>query len=330
MSRSSSGGDLRLGDSSVPSQRSQGTNGSKADSGSLMTHHSTPSRSHPGDLDGKYGVHASAKDFMATPFGPNPPPGDPTLSTLSQDRSSRSGSKHPVDRPSSDRSDRSTRKGSIGDRSHWSPSTGTTGHRSHRSPGTGNTGHRSPSSGDTGHRSHRSPGTGNTSHRSHRSPGTGNTCHRSITPGAPVRPVKPVKPGAKTTPGLPVFPVPTGTPVITGYTGQKALEAQDTQFLDPSEPIVQNSPVRPVQLEHNDQDYSDLLNSDSLDDKADESPERAILRHTRHQSPAIADTGYTGHFGTGHTGTGHTGQSVSTQSTEHIRLGLMLMIIDQL
>ena len=238
LSRSSSGGDLRLGDSSVPSQRSQGTTGSKADSGSLTTHRSTPSRSHPGDLDGKHGVQASAKDFMATPFGPNPPPGDPTLSTLSQDRSSWSGSKHPVDRPSSDPSDRSTRKGSIGDRSHRSPSTGTTGHRSHRSPGTGNTGHRSPSSGDTGHRSHRSPGTGNTSHRSHRSPGTGNTGHRSITPGAPVRPVKP---GAKTTPGLPVFPVPTGTPVtlvITGHTGQKALEAQDTQFLDPSEPIV--------------------------------------------------------------------------------------------
>ena len=129
LSRSSSGGDLRLGDSSVPSQISQGTTGSKADSGSLTTHRSIPSRSHPGDLDGKYGVQASAKDFMATPFGPNPPPGNPTLSTLSQDRSSRSGSKRPVDRPSSDRSDRSTRKGSIGDRSHRSPSTGTTGHR---------------------------------------------------------------------------------------------------------------------------------------------------------------------------------------------------------
>ena len=305
LSRSSSGGDLRLGDSSVPSQRSHGTTGSKADSGSLTTHRSTPSRSHPGDLDGKYGVQAPAKDFMATPFGPNPPPGDPTLSTLSQDRSSRSGSKYPVDRPSSDRSDRSTRKGSIGDRSHRSPSTGTTGHRSHRSPGTGNTGHQSPSSDDTGHRSHRSPGTGNTG-------------HRSITPGAPVRPVKP---GAKTTPGLPVFTVPTGTPVtpvITGHTGQKALESQETQFLDSSEPIVQNSPVRPVQLEHNDQDYSDLLNSDSHDDKADESPERAILRHARHQSPVIADTGHTGHFGTGHTGhigTGHTGSTGSTGHT---------------
>ena len=132
LSRSSSGRDLRLGDSSVPSQRSRGTTGSKADSGSLTTHRSTPSRSHPGDLDGKYGVQASAKDFLATPFGPNPPLGDPTLSTLSQDRSSRSGSKRPVDRPSSDRSDRSTRKGSTGDRSHRSPGTGNTGHTGHR------------------------------------------------------------------------------------------------------------------------------------------------------------------------------------------------------
>ena len=143
-----------------------------------------------------------------------------------------------------------------------------------------------------------------------------------VSPGAPVRPVKP---GAKTTLGLPVISGPTGTPVITG---QKALEAQDTQFLDRSELIVQNSPVRPVQLEHNVQEYSDLLNSDSLDDKADESPERAILRHARHQSPAIGHsvtghtddtgTGHTGHIGTGHTGhigTGHTGQHRSHRST---------------
>ena len=146
-----------------------------------------------------------------------------------------------------------------------------------------------------------------------------------VSPGAPVRPVKP---GAKTTPGLPVIPGPTGTPVtpVTPViTGQKALEAKDTQFLDRSELIVQNSPVRPVQLEHNVQEYSDLLNSDSLDDKADESPERAILRHARHQSPAIGhsvightdntDTGHTGHIGTGHTGhigTGHTGSTGNT------------------
>ena len=155
LSRSSSGGDLRLGDSSVPSQRSRGTTGSKADSSSLTTHLSTPSRSHPWDLDGKYGVQASAKDFVATPFGPNPPLGDPTLSTLSQDRSSRSGSKCPVDRSSSDRSDRSTRKGSIGDRSHRSPSAGTTGHTGHRVLVTPVTSHQvlvTPVTGHTGHR----------------------------------------------------------------------------------------------------------------------------------------------------------------------------------
>ena len=75
LSRSSSGGDLRLGNSSVPSQRSHGTTGSKADSGSRVTHRPTPTRSHPGDLDGKYGVQASATDFEATPLGPKPPTG---------------------------------------------------------------------------------------------------------------------------------------------------------------------------------------------------------------------------------------------------------------
>ena len=68
-----------------------------------------------------------------------------------------------------------------------------------------------------------------------------------------------------------------------------------------------------MQLEHNVHESSDLLNSDSLDDRADESPERAILRHSRHQSPATGhtDTNHTGNTGTGHTGhtgTGHTGQ----------------------
>ena len=67
-----------------------------------------------------------------------------------------------------------------------------------------------------------------------------------------------------------------------------------------------------MQLEHNVQEYSDLMNSDSLDDKADESPEWAILRHARHQSPAIADTGHTGTGHTGHIGTGHTGSTGST------------------
>ena len=83
LSRSSLGGDKQLGNSSVSSQQSHGTTGSKADSGSWVTHRSTPTRSHPGDLAGKYGVQASATDLEATPFGPNPPPGDPSLGTLS-------------------------------------------------------------------------------------------------------------------------------------------------------------------------------------------------------------------------------------------------------
>ena len=46
----------------------------------------------PGDLAGKYGVQAPAKDFEATLLRPNPTPGDSTLGTLSQDRSPRSES----------------------------------------------------------------------------------------------------------------------------------------------------------------------------------------------------------------------------------------------
>ena len=44
----------------------------------------------PGDLAGKYGVQAPAKDFEATLLGSNPTPGDSTLGT--QDRSPRSES----------------------------------------------------------------------------------------------------------------------------------------------------------------------------------------------------------------------------------------------
>ena len=138
-----------------------------------------------------------------------------------------------------------------------------------------------------------------------------------------------VKPGAPVTPGI------QGAPVTPVNTGQKALEVQDTQLLDRSELIVLNLPVRPVQLEHNVHESFDLLNSDSPDDRADESPERSILLHSGHQSLGTGHTG-TGHTGTGHTGTGHTapvipapvtpvtGQIRSIQSTDHSRLGLML------
>ena len=114
LSQSSSGGDQRLGNSSVSSQRSHGTTSTKADSVRSRTHRSTPTRSHPGDLVGKYGVQASATDLEALPFGPNPPLGDPALGHAIQYGSPRSGSKRPVERPSSsDRSDRSATKRSV-------------------------------------------------------------------------------------------------------------------------------------------------------------------------------------------------------------------------
>ena len=55
----------------------------------------------PGDLAGKYGVQAPAKDFEATLLGPKPPPGDSDQVMLSTDRSPRSESKYLVERPSS-------------------------------------------------------------------------------------------------------------------------------------------------------------------------------------------------------------------------------------
>ena len=55
----------------------------------------------PEDLAGKYGVQAPAKDYEATLLGPNPPPGDSDQVILSTDRSPRSESKYPVERPSS-------------------------------------------------------------------------------------------------------------------------------------------------------------------------------------------------------------------------------------
>ena len=71
LSRSSSGGDQRLGNSSVSSQRSHGTKSSKADSGSQATHRSTPTRSHPGIWLVSMGFRLSATDQEALPFSPN-------------------------------------------------------------------------------------------------------------------------------------------------------------------------------------------------------------------------------------------------------------------
>ena len=73
LSLSSSGGDQRLGNTQVSSQRSHGTPGPKSPA-RRPTQHSTPARSQADDLVGKYGVQALASDLEALPLGPNPPP----------------------------------------------------------------------------------------------------------------------------------------------------------------------------------------------------------------------------------------------------------------
>ena len=143
------------------------------------------------------------------------------------------------------------------------------------------------------------------------------------------------KTGALTTPGSPRAPVTPGSPVTPGasvrpyYTGQKAQKEKADQCLDGSELPVLNSPVRPVQLEHNvheplgymptlqiehlsehSQAFQDLSNSDSPDDRASESPERSHLRHSGHWSSGI------GHIGNP-SGTSHTGNRSDHEHSVH-------------
>ena len=75
LSLSSSWGEPVRGNTGVPSSRSShGTPGLSPKG--RRTQRSTTARSHSGDLAGKYGVQAPAKDFEARLLGPNPPPGD--------------------------------------------------------------------------------------------------------------------------------------------------------------------------------------------------------------------------------------------------------------
>ena len=109
------GGDRRLGNTQVPSQRSPGTPGPKSPA-RRPTHRSTPTRSQGGDLVGKYGVQASATDLEALPLGPNTPPGDSALGYAFWYSPPRFESKCPVERPSSSDTGHSTRlatKGSV-------------------------------------------------------------------------------------------------------------------------------------------------------------------------------------------------------------------------
>ena len=101
LSLSSSGGERVRGNTGVPpgSRSSHGTPGLSPKG--RRTQRSTPARSHSGDLAGKYGVQAPAKDFEATHIGLNPTPGDSDQVMLSKDRSPWSESKCPVERSSS-------------------------------------------------------------------------------------------------------------------------------------------------------------------------------------------------------------------------------------
>ena len=104
LSRSSSGVERVRGNTQFPCIRhSHGTPGPKSPARRL-TRCSTPARSQAGDLAGKYGVHTVSQvdpSGSTSADGSNPPPGDSTLGTLSQDRSPRSESKCLVERPSS-------------------------------------------------------------------------------------------------------------------------------------------------------------------------------------------------------------------------------------
>ena len=98
LSRSSSGGERVRGNTQVPGSRSSHRTPGPSPKG-RQTHRSTPARSQASYLACKYGVQALAKDFEATPLGPNNPPGDSTLGTLSNDRSPRPESIRPVETP---------------------------------------------------------------------------------------------------------------------------------------------------------------------------------------------------------------------------------------
>ena len=271
----------------------------------------------PGDLAGKYGVQAISQVIPCgsnSADGQNPPPGDSTLGTLSQDRSPQSELKRPVERPGN-----STLGTLLKDRSpRWESK-----HLVER-----------PSSCDTSRNARlamkgsvqqspvnrpvysehvpvtlgpRKPGTGPMT-------GTGTRC--------PVQPTTPGKPGTVTTPRTPITPGSTATlgeSVRPVHTGQKAQLEKADQCLAQSELPVLNSPDRSVQLEHNVHEplgnmptlqiehlsehfqvFQDFTNSDSPNVRADESPERTHLLHSGHRSSGIGHTGNP--LGIGHTG----------------------------
>ena len=261
----------------------------------------------PEDLTGKYGVQAPAKDFEATLLGRNPPPGDSDQVMLSTDRSPRSESKYPVERPSSC------------DTGHnaWLAMKGLV--------------QQSPV--DRPVYSEHAPVTPG--------PRTG-TRYRDPVPGTrcSVSPTAPGKQGTVTTPGIPIIPGSPSSTVTSGesvrpvHTGQKTQLEKADQCLAQSELSVLNSPDRSVQLEHNvhkqpgnmsnlqaehlsehSEVFLDFMNSDTPNVKAYVSPERTQLRHSGHRSSGIGHTGNP--LGISHTGNRSDQEHGSVRTRHH-------------
>ena len=153
---------------------------------------------------------------------------------------------------------------------------------------------------------------------------------------SPVTPVPEIPVPVRPVPG-PRYPVPGNT----SYTGsdqakpvRKLKKVHANQCLDQYELLVLNLPVRPVQLEHNvheslgnmpsvqdehlsedSQAFQSLLISDSLDDNAHEYSDGLLC--------VILNIGLRASV------TPITGQTMSIQSTDLVRLGLMLLTTGQ-
>ena len=317
MSQSSSGVDRRLGNAQVSSQRSHGTPGSKSPA-RRPTHRATLTRSQAGDLDGKYGVQASASDLEALPLGPNPPPGDSALGYAIRYSPPRSESKRPVERPSSSDTGHSARlatKRSVQqsqvNRPVYSehvpftpgpgkPDTGQmTGTRCPVSPTTPGKPGAPTTPGSPGRfSSHRSTDQCTLNmYRSHQDPvkpGTGQMTGTRCS----VSPTTPGKLGAPTTPGSLIAPVTPGSPVTPDalvrpvYTGQKAQKEKADQCLDQSELPVLNSPVRLVQLEHNVHEPLGNMPTLQIEHSSEHSQAFQDLRNS--DIPVPGNIGYTG------------------------------------
>ena len=174
----------------------------------------------------------------------------------------------------------------------------------------------------------------------------GSATKRSVQQSSVNRPVhsdhSPVTPGPRNTGTGQTgtryrYPVPGNTSYTGSDQGQpvrKLKKVQANQCLDQYELFVLNLPVRPVQLEHNvheplgnmpsvqdehssedSQAFQSLLISDSLDDNAHEYPDGLLC--------VILNIGLRASV------TPITGQTMSIQSTDLVRLGLMLLTTGQ-